>query len=156
MAEITFTGNVGADAELRRTRDGEPVLNFRACDSKSRKTETGWETLAETWYQVSLFGPAAEAQQHEITKGARVKVAGEFYTRPYEGRNGAGVSNDVRAVGVQVIPLRNQQGGQTPGGFGGGTPQQSGGWGGTQDGWGAQPPEQTWGGGATGTQNPPF
>ena len=150
MADITFTGNVGADAELHRTRDGEPVLNFRACDSKSRKTETGWETLAETWYQVSLFGPAAEALAHEVKKGARVKVAGEFYTRPYEGKNGPGVSNDVTATGIKVLPSRGgtQQGG--------GTPQQSGGWGGTQDGWGAQPPEQTWGGGATGTQNPPF
>ena len=158
MAEITFTGNVGNAPELRHTRQGTPVLSFRACDSKSRQDGNGgWETLAETWYNVALYGPAAEAQQHEITKGARVKVAGEFYTRPYEGKNGAGVSNDVRAVGVQVIPTRGgQQGGQTPGGFGGGTPQQSGGWGGTQDGWGAQPTEQTWGGGATGTQNPPF
>ena len=117
MAEITFTGNVGADAELRRTRDGEPVLNFRACDSKSRKTETGWETLAETWYQVSLFGPAAEALAHEVKKGARVKVAGEFYTRPYEGRNGPGVSQDVNATGIKVLPSRKNDGQGQVGGW---------------------------------------
>ena len=141
MADITFTGNVGTDPELRHTRQGTPVLSFRACDSKSRQDGNGgWETLAETWYQVALYGPAAEAQQHEITKGARVKVAGEFYTRPYEGKNGPGVSNDVTATGIKVLPSR-------------GGPQQGGG---TQDGWGAQPTEQTWGGGATGTQNPPF
>ena len=128
MADITFTGNVGADAELRFTPNGAPVLNFRACDSKSRKRDDGtWETLAETWYQVSLFGPAAEALQHEVTKGARVKVAGEFYTREYEGKNGPGVSNDVRAVGVQVLPARNQQGGGAPA-------PQSGAWGGNNGG----------------------
>lgn len=153
MAEITFTGNVAADAELRFTPNGAPVLNFRACDSKSRKRDDGtWETLAETWFQVSLFGPAAEAQQHEVKKGARVKVAGEFYTREYEGKNGPGVSNDLRAVGVQVLPSRNQQGGQPA------PAQSSGGWGAQQqDAWsGAPSTERTWGGGATGTQNPPF
>lgn len=127
MADITFTGSVGNAPELRHTRQGTPILSVRVCDSKSRSDGNGgWETLAETWYNVALYGPAAEAQQHEITKGSRVRVAGEFYTRPYEGRNGPGVSNDVRAVGVQVIPTRGGQQG------GGGAPQQSGGWGGGQ------------------------
>lgn len=107
MADITFTGNVGADAELRYTPNGAPVLNFRVCDSKSRKRDDGtWETISETWFNVSLFGAAAEAQQHEVKKGARVRVAGDFYTREYEGRNGPGVSNDVLAVGVKVLPSR--------------------------------------------------
>ncbi|MCV7565101.1 single-stranded DNA-binding protein [Micrococcus luteus] len=118
MAEIQFTGGVGADAELRFTANGAPVLNFRACDSKSRKRDDGtWETLAETWYAVSLFGPAAEAQQHEVKKGTRVKVAGEFYTREYEGKNGPGISNDVRAVGVQVLPSRKNDGQGQGGGW---------------------------------------
>ena len=118
MAEIQFTGNVAADAEIRYTRDGAPVLNFRACDSKSRKRDDGsWETLAETWFNVSLFGPAAEALQHEVQKGTRVKVAGEFYTREYEGKNGPGISNDVRAVGVQVLPSRRNDGQGQGGGW---------------------------------------
>ena len=140
MAEIQFTGNVAANAELRYTPNGSPVLNFRACDSKSRKRDDGsWETLAETWFNVSLFGPAAEALQHEVQKGTRVKVAGEFYTREYEGKNGPGISNDVRAVGVQVLPSRKNDGQGQGGGWdskpsapsgdawtGGG--QQGGGW----------------------------
>ena len=118
MAEIQFTGNVAANAELRYTPNGSPVLNFRACDSKSRKRDDGsWETLAETWFNVSLFGPAAEALQHEVQKGTRVKVAGEFYTREYEGKNGPGISNDVRAVGVQVLPSRKNDGQGQGGGW---------------------------------------
>ena len=118
MAEIQFTGNVAANAELRYTPNGSPVLNFRACDSKSRKRDDGsWETLAETWFNVSLFGPAAEALQHEVQKGTRVKVAGEFYTREYEGKNGPGISNDVRAVGVQVLPSRKNYGQGQGGGW---------------------------------------
>lgn len=118
MAEITFTGHVGADAELRFTANGLPVLGVRVCDSKSKPDGNGgWETIAETWFNVSLFGPAAEALQHEVKKGTRVKVAGEFYTREYEGKNGPGISNDVRAVGVQVLPSRKNDGQGQGGGW---------------------------------------
>ena len=118
MAEITFTGHVGADAELRFTANGVPVLGVRVCDSKSKPDGNGgWETIAETWFNVSLFGPAAEALQHEVKKGTRVKVAGEFYTREYEGKNGPGISNDVRAVGVQVLPSRKNDGQGQGGGW---------------------------------------
>ena len=124
MADITFTGNTGGDAELRHTRGGEPVLNVRVCDSKSRKTETGeWETTAEQWFNVALFGEVAEVMAPMIRKGDRVKVAGEFMSRPYEGRNGSGLSLDVRAVGIQVMPRRNTNNGGQPGG--GQTPRQS-------------------------------
>ena len=118
MAEIQFTGNVAANAELRYTPNGSPVLNFRACDSKSRKRDDGsWETLAETWFNVSLFGPEAEALAPMIRKGARVKVAGEFYARPYEGRNGPGVSQDVNATGIKVLPSRKTDGQGQGGGW---------------------------------------
>ena len=118
MAEIQFTGNVGGDAELRFTANGVPVLGVRVCDSKSKPDGNGgWETIAETWFNVSLFGPAAEALQHEVQKGTRVKVAGEFYTREYEGKNGPGISNDVRAVGVQVLPSRKNDGQGQGGGW---------------------------------------
>lgn len=118
MAEIQFTGHAGADAELRFTANGVPVLGVRVCDSKSKPDGNGgWETIAETWFNVSLFGPAAEALQHEVKKGTRVKVAGEFYTREYEGKNGPGISNDVRAVGVQVLPSRKNDGQGQGGGW---------------------------------------
>ena len=143
MAEIQFTGHVGADAELRFTANGVPVLGVRVCDSKSKPDGNGgWETLAETWFNVSLFGPEAEALAPTIRKGARVKVAGEFYARPYEGRNGPGVSQDVNATGIKVLPSRKTDGQGQGGGWdskpaapsgdawtGGGN---TGGWGGSE------------------------
>lgn len=143
MAEITFTGNVAANAELRFTPNGAPVLNFRACDSKSRKRDDGtWETLAETWFNVSLFGAAAEAQQHEVKKGTRVRVAGEFYTREYEGKNGPGVSQDVNATGIKVLPSRKNDNQGQGGGWDNqkpATPAGGDAWsgGGNTTGWGA-------------------
>ena len=118
MAEIQFTGHAGADAELRFTPNGVPVLGVRVCDSKSKPDGNGgWETIAETWFNVSLFGPEAEALAPTIRKGARVKVAGEFYARPYEGRNGPGVSQDVNATGIKVLPSRKTDGQGQGGGW---------------------------------------
>ena len=126
MAEITFTANVGADPELRHTKAGLPVLNFRCCDSKSRKLDNGeWETVKEQWFNVALFGLAGEALFDQITKGSRVKVAGEFYMREYETQNGRGTSLDVEAIGVKVFPKRGN-GPSTP------PPANNAGWGNSQ------------------------
>lgn len=125
MADITFTANVGADAELRWTKAQEPVCSFRAAESKSRRLEDGtWETLREQWFDVSLFGPAAEAMAPVIRKGDRVKVSGEFWRRDYESQKGPGTSLDVKATGVQVLTQRERL---APAPSGGGWNQ--GGWG---------------------------
>lgn len=150
MAEIQFTGHVGADAELRHTRRGTPVLSVRVCDSKSTPDSNGnWQTIAETWFNVSLFGPEAEALAPMIRKGARVKVAGEFYTRPYEGKNGPGVSQDVNATGIKVLPSRKNDGQGQGGGWDNQKPANPSG-----DAWTGGNTTGGWGGAPAG--NPPF
>ena len=143
MAEIIFTANAGADAELRYTKSGEPVLSFRACESKSRRLQDGtWEKLREQWFDVSLFGPAAEPLAPTIRTGARVKVAGEFWRRDYQGQRGDGTALDVRATGVQVLPSRDNAPRQdsSAGGWGNNAPTTGGdAWSGSgSTGWGDQ------------------
>lgn len=146
MAEIVATGNLAADAELRHTQNGRAVLNFRIADSKSRKNDQGgWDTLAENWFNVAIWGELAEFYAGKLSKGTRVKIAGEFYQREYDKKDGSGkgVSLDVTAWGVNIIPKRdnNSNGFQPPAQQV--TPQPNGGgsWAGTpaQDPWGAQP-----------------
>ncbi|WP_336715383.1 single-stranded DNA-binding protein [Arthrobacter sp. USHLN218] len=151
MAQIDFTGNLGADAELRHTQQGRPVLNFRVADTKSKPDGNGgWEKLKEQWLNVSLWGEAAEFYGPLLVKGTRVRVFGEFYAREYEGQNGRGISLDVEAHGVHIYPpKRNQQ----AGGFGGQS-QQSSSWspkGGGND-WGSSSDSAaSWGNGADDT-----
>src|SRR4029453_7310185 len=103
MADITFTGNLGADSKMSFTRSGSPVLNFRVCDTKSKKDGNGgWEKVAEQWLDVALWGSIAEFLAAQLLKGVRVKVYGQFYVREYEGRNGSGTSLDVKASAVEV------------------------------------------------------
>lgn len=160
MAEIKAIGNIGADAQLRYTPSGSPVLGFRVCDSKSKKEGDDWKKVAEQWFSVSIWGSLAEFYAEKLLKGTRVEVIGEFYQRPFESRDGErGLSNDVKAWGVRIlkaageggqsqpqntnyqnsaygVPQSNQYPPQQQGGFGS-PPQQ-----GNTGGWGNQSPQQ--------------
>lgn len=104
MADIIFTGNLGADSEMRYTPSGSPVLTFRAADTKSKKDGNGgWEKVAEQWFRVEIWGSTAEFLAEHLKSGVRVKVYGQFYKRDYEGKNGAGVSLDVKASAVEIL-----------------------------------------------------
>lgn len=124
MAQINFTGNVGKDAQLRHTKQGDPVLSFTVSESRSRKLDNGeWETLRQQWFDVSLFGPTAEVLERHVLKGARVQVAGDFWRRDYESQNGAGTSLDVKAIGVDIIkPSQHPRPGAGEGGAYAGPP----------------------------------
>lgn len=161
MAEIVATGNLAADAELRFTPAGSPVLNFRIGDSKSKKNGDQWDTVAQNWFNVTVWGTLGEMLADRLTKGTRVKITGEFYQREYDKKDGSGkgVSLDVNAWGVHIIPKRDGNNG------GGGfqapsqqvTPQPNGGgsWAGTpaQDPWstGGNPAQGNGGGWDQGT-----
>ena len=129
MAQIDFTGNLGRDAELRYTKAGDPVLSFNVADSKSKKLDNGkWETTAEQWLRVTVWGSYAEYLAEHLTKGVRVRVFGEFMSRTYEDKDGTErLSLDVTAQGVHVVnkPRRDD----SP------APQQGGGWGQQEDPW---------------------
>lgn len=150
MAQIQFIGNVGKDAELRHTQHGQAMLTFSVAESKSRRLDDGsWEKLREQWFNVTMFGPAAEALQQHILKGARVQVAGEFWRRDYDSQNGSGVSLDVKAIGVDVLKQAQQQSGT----WHEQAHQTANNWGGAVAGGNA------WGGGSTQSQTdtpPPF
>lgn len=115
MAEIKFTGNLGRDAELKYTKSGSPVMSFSVADSKSRKTDSGdWETLAEQWLNCTIWGSLGEFYDGKLTKGTRVTIYGEFYSRKYENKDGTpGVSLDVNVKGVDIMPSRNGGGNQS-------------------------------------------
>lgn len=115
MADIKFTGNLGREAELKFTPSGRAVLNFSVADSKSRKLDNGeWETTAEQWLNVAVWGELAEFYSDKLPKGTRVTVYGDFMSRKYEAKDGTpGVSLDVVAKGIDILPSKN--GGQRPG-----------------------------------------
>ena len=81
----TFSGRVGADAELRTTQSGEKVLSFRVAN------DVGFGDRKTTqWVDCSMWGRRAESVANYVKKGDKVVmwyVSGnrdeEAIERPY-------------------------------------------------------------------------
>ena len=85
MANVSFTGNLGGDAELKALDKGGFVLNFSVADVPRRKNpNTGeWEDdeSKKTWWRVAVWGWAAENLAGHLTKGTKVVVDGTVHSR---------------------------------------------------------------------------
>ncbi|MGB3844273.1 MAG: single-stranded DNA-binding protein [Sphingopyxis sp.] len=81
MQVVTISGNVGKDAELRTTRDGQKVCSFNVGVKNGFGRDAG-----SVWYRCSLWGKAAEAFAPSLLKGAKVFVTGDLTHGEYEGK----------------------------------------------------------------------
>lgn len=85
MKSITIAGNIGKDAELRRTGGGDSVLSFNVAVSEGKDKPT-------VWFQCSLWGKRGEALERFLTKGTFAVASGELTAREHEGKTYLGVN----------------------------------------------------------------
>jgi single-strand DNA-binding protein len=77
----TIAGNLGKDAELKSTQQGDQFCRFSVAVS------TGWgDKKATTWWDVTRWGKGADKLAGFLKKGAKVAVSGEISTREHEGK----------------------------------------------------------------------
>lgn len=81
MQHILISGNIGKDAELRRTQGGDAVTAF----SVGVKQGYG-ENATTNWFRCSLWGKRGESLAQYLLKGVKVAIAGEFSVSEYEGK----------------------------------------------------------------------
>jgi single-strand DNA-binding protein len=103
MQLITISGNIGKDAELRRTQSGDAICSF----SVGVKNGFGRDATSN-WYRVSVWGKRGETLQPMLYKGMKVVVVGELTIGEYNGKP----QYDVRANEVEFTPRKDQQGNQ--------------------------------------------
>ena len=86
LPNITATGNIVADPELRFFNDGNAVVSFRiACNGRKKNRETGqWENGDTTFLTCSAFNGLAENIAQQFGKGKKITVAGQLKQREYE------------------------------------------------------------------------
>lgn len=100
MQVTMIAGNVGKDAELRRTKSGDAVLGFSVAvdngkDSNGNKRES-------TWYRCSIWGKRAESLENYIKRGTKLALSGRVGVDVYEGRGSLTLSvNELTFMGGQ-------------------------------------------------------
>ena len=137
MATISTTANIGNYHGLKFSNDGKPRISFSAAETARIKDPSGqWVDGGTTWYNVTLFGGAAEALDQLIAnQGGKGKVVftGRMSTRQYEKDGQTRDSLDVVADSVGLVPKNQPANGQQPAAQGqggwGNQPANSGGWG---------------------------
>lgn len=109
----TFSGRVGADAELRTTQSGEKVLNFRVANDigfGDRKTTQ--------WVDCQYWGKRGEAVSSYVRKGDKITVSGEVKLEEFQRRDGTPGSKLAVRVNDLDLAAKGEASGSEPRGGG--------------------------------------
>ena len=121
LPNITATGNIVADPELRFFNDGNAVVNFRiACNGRKKNRETGqWENGDTTFLTCSAFNGLAENIAQQFGKGKKITVSGQLKQREYEkdGQKRTVFEVAVNEASEPVAKFNNNDGPQQGNGF---------------------------------------
>lgn len=127
MNSCTFTGNLGADPEVRSTGGGQSVCNLRLAVNERRKDRDGNWTEHTEWVPVIVWGTTADNCGKYLRKGSKVLVNGRLSTRKWTDK--AGVEKYTTEITADVVEfLDPKSGGERQerqpeparGGYGGG------------------------------------
>ena len=114
FAQVTISGRVGKDAEVKQTASGSWMARFNVAANKSVKNQSGEYEDVTTWYQVSYFA-RSDKWLAQFTKGASVYVTGELYSRSYTNKDGMpATSLQVDAAHAESMTPRQQGEYQAP------------------------------------------
>lgn len=88
--KVILIGHLGADPEIRRTRDGKPIANLRLATSESwTDRNTGERKESTQWHTVVIFSePLANVVERYTHKGSKLYVEGQLQTRKWADRDG--------------------------------------------------------------------
>jgi single-strand DNA-binding protein len=106
LPQITATGNLTSDPELRFTSSGKAVANWTVACNKKRKNEATneWEDVATCFLRCSIWETKAEAVAEKLSRGDEVTVVGSLKQTEYTDKDGnKRTSYDVDAFSVALV-----------------------------------------------------
>lgn len=98
MISATVTGNLGANATVKATSNGQTVTEFSVA---SRRFEGGKENT--DWVRVTMWGERGAKLAQHLSKGSRVAVRGGLGVREYEHQGVRKYSIELRADDVELM-----------------------------------------------------
>lgn len=114
---VTITGNLTRDAELRATRSGVSILNFRIASNYGVKNkQTGeWEDRAN-FVGCAVVGARAEPLSKMLAKGSKVAVSGSLRYHEWEDEHG-NKRSALEVYADEVVVLTPKRDGSGGGGY---------------------------------------
>ena len=88
--KVILVGNLGADPDVRSTKDGRPVVNLSVATSENWRDKNSGERREKTeWHRVVIFseGLCRIAEQY-LKKGSKVYLEGQLQTRKWQDDKG--------------------------------------------------------------------
>ena len=109
LNKITLSGNLGADAELRYTKSGNPVVTFSlAVNERTPNGDGSWGEYTN-WPDCVMFGKRAEALAPWLRKGTKISLLGHIHTRSYQ-KDGQSIKRwEVRVDDVELMQYKREK-----------------------------------------------
>ena len=108
---VTLVGRLTRDAELRSLPSGRSVCSLRVACNSSRIDPDGERIERPNYFDVSVFGAAAESVARYLGKGSRIGVDGRLEWREWESEQGHRQAVSIVADVVQFLddPSRGKE-----------------------------------------------
>lgn len=112
---VILLGRVTMDPDLRYTPKGSAVLNFRIAVDRAWRDKTSDEWKRDTsFFNVNIWGAAAERLNETMRKGSAVLVEGQLRSRSYETQQGEKrYVVEIAATRTQVLDKTGAAGGES-------------------------------------------
>lgn len=102
---ITVIGNLGSDAEYRKTPTGTPVTSFNIANTPRKQKNGEWVDGDTTWFRVFVWNHEAAGVANTLRKGDKVVVTGRLQVSTFTDKEGAErKALEINADGVGVVP----------------------------------------------------
>jgi single-strand DNA-binding protein len=104
----TLIGFLGADGELRQTRNNTPFVVLSLATKRSWKDRESGDYRSETtWHRCIVWGSARAEFAASLKKGAHVQIEGEIRTREYAKGDEKRTVTDVRVQRLAKLDRPN-------------------------------------------------
>lgn len=110
MNTLNAIGNLGKDADIRYTPNGDAVAQF------SFALTSGYgDKQITSWLNCNIWGKRAETLAPMLLKGTKIGITGELTNRPYKAKDGTEKYslevriNDVTLLGAKQSTNNAQQ-----------------------------------------------
>lgn len=102
--QLTITGNLTRDPELRNLPSGQSVCSIRIAHNERRKDSAGNWSDSPAYFDVTIWSGLGEYLAKNLTKGQKVVVAGRLKWREYEANGEKRQVVDITADSVIPTP----------------------------------------------------